>query len=378
MRLVGMPPRSGPATELQAWVRCPCAFILWSMKRKTYRAGIIGLGFIGGADQVSGDVLGQEVAGLDGTHFSAYSGHPRVSLEAGSSRDEGRRRRFAERSGARTYADWREMLEKEDFDIIGIATYTPVHAEMTIACAERSIPAIYCEKPIASYLDDAERMIRVCREAGCLLIFNHNRRFHENLRKLTKLLRNRPMGKFTSINQQWPTGRFGCVGSHQFDTMRMILDQDVAAVSATLDLAERPDCRGQQFNDPGGWGVMRMQDGTMVTVDAADYNAMGNEIRVNCERGRVIAGEWDEVTFEYWDGRRETWPSKVGEASGMSVAVDEIVQHLDGTAPFPYPGEQAYNTLEAIIACHASHARNGAWVELPLMGEDRKIFLNSG
>ena len=123
---------------------------------------------------------------------------------------------------------------------------------------------------------------------------------------------------------------------------------------------------------------MRMQDGTMVTVDAADYNAMGNEIRVNCERGRVIAGEWDEVTFEYWDGRRETWPSKVGEASGMSVAVDEIVQHLDGTAPFPYPGEQAYNTLEAIIAFHASHARNGAWVELPLMGEDRKIFLNSG
>ena len=33
-----------------------------------YRAAIVGLGFIGGADQVSGDALGQLVEDLDGTH----------------------------------------------------------------------------------------------------------------------------------------------------------------------------------------------------------------------------------------------------------------------------------------------------------------------
>ena len=46
------------------------------MTNATYRAGIIGLGFIGGADQVSGDALGQQVSGLDGTHFDALSNHP--------------------------------------------------------------------------------------------------------------------------------------------------------------------------------------------------------------------------------------------------------------------------------------------------------------
>ena len=42
------------------------------MSLKTYRAGVIGLGMIGGADQVSGDVLGQCVNHMDGTHVFAY------------------------------------------------------------------------------------------------------------------------------------------------------------------------------------------------------------------------------------------------------------------------------------------------------------------
>ena len=82
------------------------------MTNATYRAGIIGLGFIGGADQVSGDALGQQVSGLDGTHFDALSNHPRVNIVAGSSRDAGRRERFAQRAGTPTYTNWEEMLIK--------------------------------------------------------------------------------------------------------------------------------------------------------------------------------------------------------------------------------------------------------------------------
>jgi predicted dehydrogenase len=65
--------------------------------------------------------------------------HPHVELVAGSSRDPGRRERFEERAGVRTYADWREMIETETIDIVSVATYTPVHAEPTIAAAERGI-----------------------------------------------------------------------------------------------------------------------------------------------------------------------------------------------------------------------------------------------
>ncbi len=55
----------------------------------------------------------------------------------------------------------------------------------------------------------------------------------------------------------------------------------------------------------------------------------------------------------------------------MDRAVGEMVDSLDGKASFPYPAMHAVRTLEAIIAFHASHSRNGEWVELPLKDGDR-------
>ena len=120
------------------------------MNSSTYRAGIVGLGFIGAADQVSGDALGQKVEDLDGTHLDALVHHPRVELVAGSSRDQGRRERFVKRTDARVYHDWKEMLEREALDIVSVATYAPAHAEISISCAAHGVRAIYCEKPIAT------------------------------------------------------------------------------------------------------------------------------------------------------------------------------------------------------------------------------------
>ena len=158
------------------------------MNQATYRAAIIGLGFIGAADQTSGDALGQQVENLDGTHLGALSGNPRIQLVAGSSRDPGRRSRFEERNGVRTYADWREMIATEALDLVSVATYTPVHEEITVACARSGVRAIYCEKPLASRIPEGEQMLQACRESGSLLAINHNRRFHPNYRRLRDLV----------------------------------------------------------------------------------------------------------------------------------------------------------------------------------------------
>ena len=104
-----------------------------------YKAGIVGLGFIGAADQVSGDALGQLVEDLDGTHLVSLENHPDVEVVAGSSRDEGRRGRFAARTGARTYADWREMVEDEDLDIVSVCTWHLLHPAPSIAAAEAGV-----------------------------------------------------------------------------------------------------------------------------------------------------------------------------------------------------------------------------------------------
>ena len=342
-----------------------------------YRAGIIGLGFIGAGDQVSGDALGQRVEDLDGTHASSLAGHPQIELVAGSSRDQGRRDRFAQRTGARTYADWRELLEREELDIVSVATYANVHADPTVACAEAGVRAVLCEKPIAQSVPDAERMVAACADAGALLVINHQRRFTSSFRKARAHLANGGLGELTSINAQWPTGRLGGVGSHVFDAIYHVTGRRIEAVSATLDLAGKPDARGPQFADPGCWGTMRLEGGLMATVDATDYGMAPWDVRVNGAEGRAFVGS-DDVRLEYWDGRTEHWTNDDQVGTGMDVAVREIVDWLDGESDFDYDPAETVQVLEAIAAFHASHAKNSAWVVLPLTGADRQIVVNSG
>ena len=341
-----------------------------------YRAAIVGLGYIGGADQVSGDALGQLVQDLDGTHFYAMRNHPRVKLVAGSSRDAGRRQRFTERSSLPTYTSWQEMLEREQLDIVSVATYTPQHAEITEACAKQGVRVIFCEKPIASTVSDAERMLAVCKQVGSLLAVNHNRRFDLNFRRLRDLVASGQLGDLTSASIQWGSGRLGNVGTHMFNALCMLTGRRVEAVSATLDSAGRPDCRGTQFHDPRGWSVLLLEGGLMTVFDAADYGAIPGAIALNGTKGRATTGVGD-VSLEFWDGTKDHWPQTPDQESSMDRAMGEIVAWLDGEAAFPDPPENSLHTLEVIAGCHASHRRNAAWTPLPLQDEDRETVVGS-
>lgn len=347
------------------------------MAERIYRAAVIGLGMIGGADQVSGDALGQRVENMDGTHAVAYQNHPRVELVAGASRDEGRRTRFEARTGAKTYTNWQEMIAEEKLDFVSVATYTPVHAEITIACAEQGIPVILCEKPAATRLADAEEMLAVCKDKNALLIFNHQRRFNLNHRNLQTWIQEGGLGEVTSGSLQWPSGRLGNVGTHFIDGLLMLTKRRVVSVSGTLDLSGRPDCRGTDFRDPGGWGLLRLEGDVMVTVSAPDYSNAPGRIEINGSKGRAVLGGKD-VTLEYWDGGLDYWPASDDGISGVDRAVSEAVDWLDEKGAFFYNAEEAVYTLETIVAFHASHHKKAQWVDVPLVGADRDFEVLSG
>lgn len=344
--------------------------------RDRYRAAIIGLGFIGAADQVSGDALGQHLSNLDGTHFTAYRDNPRIDIVAGSSRDSGRRERFAGKSDAKIYDDWERMISEINLDIVSVATYTPVHAKIVIACARAGIPVIYCEKPFATTLKEVDEMIEACEESNSILVINHQRRFSPTLRRFASWIAEGNLGDIHSVAIRWPTGRFGNVGTHLFDAVQMILGVRPVAVSATLDTTGRPDCRGEAFHDPGGWGVVRYEGGIYATVDAGENNAGPLSATFHGSDGTAVMINRD-IDFKLYSGQKESW-SADRDGSSMSLACNEIVEWLDTNGEFRYSPASARLTHDLITGIRASDEKNAAWVDLPLTGSDLERRVESG
>jgi predicted dehydrogenase len=74
-----------------------------------------------------------------------------------------------------SFADWRELLDK--VDVVSIATPTETHAEIACAFLEKGIHVLV-EKPIATTLADADRMIDAAKSSGAKLMVGQLERFN--------------------------------------------------------------------------------------------------------------------------------------------------------------------------------------------------------
>ena len=144
----------------------------------TYRAAIIGCG------------------GIGREHARAYTTIPGVEVVAGAEIDPENARRFAEQFGtARMYEDYREMLQKETLDLISVCTWPRTHCDATVAAAESGVRGIMCEKPMATNLGEADRMLEACDANGVRLAVGHQHRFDPQSVKARQLIAEGAIGE---------------------------------------------------------------------------------------------------------------------------------------------------------------------------------------
>lgn len=75
-------------------------------------------------------------------------------------------------NGGRLYMDYQAMLDREELDACLIYMENNRHAELTEICAARGLH-VMVEKPIASTLDDADRMLAAVNKNGVRLMVNY-------------------------------------------------------------------------------------------------------------------------------------------------------------------------------------------------------------
>jgi predicted dehydrogenase len=74
------------------------------------------------------------------------------------------------------YEDWREMLDKEDLDIVSVCRPYPMNAEASIAALERNIHVI-SEKPVATDLESLARLEEAVQKSEARLTAMFGMRF---------------------------------------------------------------------------------------------------------------------------------------------------------------------------------------------------------
>ena len=76
-----------------------------------------------------------------------------------------------------TYTSHREMLEKENLDILTVATSDHAHTALVVDAAAAGVKGIFCEKPLATTVEDAAAMVAACEGHNVILSIDHTRRW---------------------------------------------------------------------------------------------------------------------------------------------------------------------------------------------------------
>jgi predicted dehydrogenase len=128
---------------------------------------------------------------------------PNVRIEAVAGRAEDAVRRFAAEEGIpRIYAGERSadaLIRDPDLDAVVIATPPADHAEMALA-AFRAGKHVFCEKPLATAIEDGERVKSVSEETGLRLAMGFVLRYDPLFDRLKRLVDAKVFGDLHRID----------------------------------------------------------------------------------------------------------------------------------------------------------------------------------
>ncbi|MFX0075047.1 MAG: Gfo/Idh/MocA family protein, partial [Candidatus Hermodarchaeota archaeon] len=99
----------------------------------------------------------------------------------------------------RVYSDYKDMLDKEELDIIEILLPHHLHADATIYAAKKGVKTISVQKPMALSLEEADSMIEECTKSGSILSIYENFLFASHILKAKELIDSDYIGDPSSI-----------------------------------------------------------------------------------------------------------------------------------------------------------------------------------
>jgi predicted dehydrogenase len=302
-------------------------------------------------------------------------------------------------------ADWRELVKRDDVDLVSVVTPPALHLEMTLVALEHG-KAVLCEKPMAMNSREADQMVVAARKAGVLALIDHELRFLKSRRTMRSMLHNGAIGQVRHCNyvfrsdyrvldrpwdwwsdQTMGGGTLGAIGSHVIDSFRWLLGTEIHQVASMLSthIAERPDKTSGMVrpvtSDDEAKLMVRFADSPltnsatgMASMSVVESGSYENRLEVYGTTGALM----HEETGELWHspaGSGAWRPCRVNQdpmAPGMrqaswsrgfaalSCAIVETLRNRSTTVEGAATFEEGYRVQQVLDAARASN-ENGCW-----------------
>ena len=296
--------------------------------KKKLNIGLVGYGFMGR------------------THSNAFRQAPRFFdlpyepvLKAVSARSAEKAQKFADIWGWQSVeTDWKKLVERDDIDLIDIASPNDTHAEIAIAAANAG-KMVMCEKPLGRTAAEAKKMVDAVESAGVANMVWYNYRRVPAVVMLKNLLDEQRFGRIFhyrsqflqdwTISQDLPVGGealwrldasvagSGVTGdllAHNID-MALWLNGPIVEVTAATEtfIKERTNSQtGEKVNitiDDASAFIGRFANGSLALFEATRY-ARGHKALFTLEiNGEKASATWDLHDLhhlQYFDYRQES------------------------------------------------------------------------
>jgi predicted dehydrogenase len=293
----------------------------------------------------------------------------------------------------RRYENHKEMLEKEEIDLVSIATESGSHAAVAHDCIEAGIHVII-EKPIALSILDADSIIEHAKKNRVKVAACHQNRFNAAIQELKKAIDSGRFGKLShgSIHVRWNRGESyyrqapwrgtwaqdggtlmnQCI--HGIDLLRWLFGGEITEVFGVTRQQFHPYIEAEDI----GMAVLQFGNGAIATVEGTTNvfpNNLEETLYVFGENGTVKIGGTSTNNIDVWQFADEQ------EADQTIAGMQEATSNVYGnghTALFadmagaiiqnrpPYIDARAgRDALEVVLAIYKSQKEGGP-VRLPL------------
>jgi myo-inositol 2-dehydrogenase/D-chiro-inositol 1-dehydrogenase len=228
----------------------------------------------------------------------------------------------AQRLGCSRWSrDYQDILADPAVEAVVIATPARLHAEVVVAAAQAG-KAVFCEKPIAHTLADADRAIGAAAAAGVPFQIGFQRRFDRAYRRAHEAVLAGEIGRLHTLRSLTrdpelklperlpPWALFLETLVHDFDALRYLASgAEPIEVFAMADTQVLPEWKERGLLDTAVV-TLRFDSGAFALVDASFQAVYGYDVRAEVfgSTGMLRIGDQSPINLVHHDAHGSTQP----------------------------------------------------------------------